>query len=101
MTGDEHARWRQTLGTLGEDAVRHSIATRSPIVDTAGSNVPCGFADAWLEAKAAERQAWLTEKAVEWQKTESRRYTTVLIIAVIAAVAAVIAAMPVLASWVR
>ena len=81
--------YREALERLGEDVVRHRLANRMPIGDGA-ENLPYD-----------EARAWLAEKATERRRTESRRYRTILIIAIVSAVAAVIAALPVLRSWLR
>ena len=88
MTTDDD--YRRYLDTLGEDVVRHRLANRMAIGDKAENNPPYDLA-----------RAWLTKKADERRRTESRRYRTVLIIAVISAIAAIIAAWPVVKAWMQ
>jgi hypothetical protein len=81
-------RYRQHLERLGEDVVRYRLASRMPIGDGA-DNLPYDLA-----------RAWLAEKATERRKVESRRYWTVLLVAIVSATGAVIAAAPVIHDWI-
>jgi hypothetical protein len=81
-------RYRQQLERLGEDVVCHRLAHRMPIGDGA-DNLPYDLA-----------RAWLAEKATERRKAESRRYWTVLLVAIVSATGAVIAAAPVIHDWI-
>lgn len=86
----EEAEYRRYLETLGEDVVRHRLASRMPVCDKPENNPPYGLV-----------RAWLAEKVEARGRIESRRFQILLIVAVISAVAAVIAATPVIWSWLK
>ena len=81
--------YRQALEKLGEDVVRHRLANRMPIGDGSES-LPYDEAKAWLAERAAARRA-----------AENVRFWIILIVAIVSAVAAIIAALPVIASWIK
>jgi hypothetical protein len=88
--GDAERRrvYREEMEGLGEDVVRHRLASRMQVSDRPENNPTPEFANMWLAEKQRARKS-----------AENRRFWIVAVVTFISALAAVIAAAPVVRSW--